>query len=185
MVRRGRGWDFRTGRHGQLCLVHADRRQALRLRRTAARLRGLTATRVAGRFALVPSMAQSVRRCCSASSGAARLIIGSARKRDNLRQVASNARCSVSDWPWESSGPPSSPMRLRTTCSIGRLRRSLSICNARMSSPPRAQMLSRCRRKVWRDSCRASRLCRNGLKYSTNRRPGGISHASYAQLRGH
>jgi hypothetical protein len=41
------------------------------LRRTAARLRGLTASRVAGRSALVPSMAQSVRRCCVVS----RLIV--------------------------------------------------------------------------------------------------------------
>jgi hypothetical protein len=41
------------------------------LRRTPARLRGLTASRVAGRSALVPSMAQSVRRCCVVS----RLIV--------------------------------------------------------------------------------------------------------------
>ncbi len=58
----GFGWQRLTGRHGQLCLGHADRRQALRLRRTAARLRGLTATRMAEGLALVPSMTRSVRR---------------------------------------------------------------------------------------------------------------------------
>jgi hypothetical protein len=31
-------------------------------------------------------------------------------------------RCSASDWPCDSSGLPSSPMSVRTTCSIGRLR---------------------------------------------------------------
>jgi hypothetical protein len=39
-------------------------------------------------------------------------------------------------------GPPSSPMRSRTTCSTGRLRRPLSICNRLMTSPPSTQMLS-------------------------------------------
>ena len=59
-----------------MCLVHTDRRQALRLRRTASRLWGLTATRVAGRSALVPSMAGSVRRCWSASSVVAAADLG-------------------------------------------------------------------------------------------------------------
>src|SRR6266571_2341774 len=54
-------WQRLTGRHAQVCLGHADRGQALRLRRTAARLRGLTATRMAESLALVPSMARSVR----------------------------------------------------------------------------------------------------------------------------
>ena len=52
----------RTGRQGQVCLGHADRRQVLRLRRTAARLWGLTATRMVESAALVPSMTRSVRR---------------------------------------------------------------------------------------------------------------------------
>jgi hypothetical protein len=55
-------------RHVQLCCDHADRRQALRLRRTASRRWGLTATRMAARWALVPSMTRSVRRRGRASS---------------------------------------------------------------------------------------------------------------------
>jgi hypothetical protein len=69
-------------------------------------------------------------------TGGQRLISGAVRKRKSLRQVASKERCSASDWPWESSGPPSSPMRSRTTCSTGRLRRLLSICTRLMTSPP-------------------------------------------------
>src|SRR5271166_835141 len=61
------GWQRLTGRHGQLWLGHADHRQVLRLRRTAARLRDLTATRMAKRSALVPSMTRSVRRGSRAS----------------------------------------------------------------------------------------------------------------------
>ena len=60
--RNGVGWWGLTERHSQLCLGQADRRQALRLRRTAARLRGLTATGMAASSALVPSMTRSVRR---------------------------------------------------------------------------------------------------------------------------
>jgi hypothetical protein len=51
-----------------VCLGHADRGQALRLRRTAARLWGLTATRMAESAALVPSMTRSVRRHDGTSS---------------------------------------------------------------------------------------------------------------------
>ena len=60
--RNGVGWWGLTERHSQLCLGQADRGQALRLRRTAARLRGLTATGMAASSALVPSMTRSVRR---------------------------------------------------------------------------------------------------------------------------
>ena len=67
----------------------------------------------------------------------------------------------------------------------GRLRRSLSICTRRMTSPPRTQMLSRCWRKVLRDRVRASIRRRNGLKHSTIRSPYGMSRFSYAQLPGH
>jgi hypothetical protein len=56
-------WQQLTGRHDQVCLGHADRRQALHLRCTAARLRGLTATRMAESFALVPLMTRPVRDC--------------------------------------------------------------------------------------------------------------------------
>jgi len=52
-----------TCRHGQLCLGHVDRRQALHLRCTAARLRGLTATHAAKNLAFMPSMTRPVRHC--------------------------------------------------------------------------------------------------------------------------
>jgi hypothetical protein len=49
-------------------------------------------------------------------------LSGSVRKRKSSRQVESNERCPASDWPWDSSGPPSSLTRSRTTRSIGRCR---------------------------------------------------------------
>ena len=58
----GFGWWRLTGRHSEFCLGHGNRRQALCLRRTASRLRGLTAIRMAASSALVPSMTRSVLR---------------------------------------------------------------------------------------------------------------------------
>ena len=68
-------WSL-TGRQNQFCLGHGDRRQALRLRRTASRLRGLTATRMAASSALVPSMTRSVRRRGGAASVLAAADVG-------------------------------------------------------------------------------------------------------------
>ena len=67
-----------------MCLGHADRRQALRLRRTAARLWGLTATRMAESSALVPSMTRSVRRHGGASSVVAVADFAGAQKAKQL-----------------------------------------------------------------------------------------------------
>jgi hypothetical protein len=69
-------WWRLTGRHSQFCLGHGDRRQALRLRRTASRLRGLTATHMAASSALVPSMTRSVRSRGGAASVLAAADVG-------------------------------------------------------------------------------------------------------------
>ena len=50
---------------------------------------------------------------------------------------------------------------------------------------PRTQMLSRCWRKVLRDRRKLNRWRRNGSKQCTICSPGGMSPASYDQLRGH
>jgi hypothetical protein len=68
MINLGKTHSVEFAYGGWGTLGHADRRQALRLRRTAARLWGLTATRVAESSALVPSMTRSVRRHGGASS---------------------------------------------------------------------------------------------------------------------
>jgi hypothetical protein len=80
----GLGWWSLTGRQNQFCLGHGDRRQALRLRRTASRLRGLTATRMAASSALVPSMTRSVRRRGGAASVLAAADVGGCQEAKEL-----------------------------------------------------------------------------------------------------
>ena len=82
------------------------------------------------------------------------------------------------------SGPPSSSITLPNHVLRGRLRNGGSSCKLRMISPPRIQRLSRCVRKVLRESSRVSRCSRNGLKHSTRRCPGAMSRGSTDQLRG-
>ena len=151
-----------------------------------APLRGLGLDRdTPGRgSAYMPSMARSVVAGDGPGAGS-RLLWRGARKRPSFRQVASNPVCSASDWPWDSNGPPSPPIRLRTTWAIGCRRKPRSICNRRITSPPSSQRLSRCRRKVLGEICASSRERRNGVKHATICRPGVRSHGSYAQLLGH
>src|SRR5262249_25704613 len=87
------------------------------------------------------------------------------RKRQNLRHVESNERCSSSDWWWERSGPPSSPMAANTTSAMGCFLSFGVSCSLEMISPPSAQRLSRCLRKVARERFEFSRWRKNGVKY--------------------
>ena len=161
-----------------MCLGQADRRQALRLRRTAVRLRGLTATRLAESSALVPSMTRSVRRHSRAASVLAAADLGGGQEAKELAAgciegallgfglamgeqrpaiIADEVADDLLDRP-----PAETAVHLQSADDLA----------------AEHQMLSRCRRKVLRDRDRASSSRRNGLKHSTICRPGRMSPAS-------
>src|SRR5262249_29285474 len=107
------------------------------------------------------------------------------RKRPDLRHVGSNGPLPSSDWWGGGSGAPSSPTGARHKTSQGCFLSFGVSCSLEMISPPSAQRLSRCLRKVARERFEFSRWRKNGVKYSTIFSPDGTSRSSYRQLLGH